>query len=140
MGVRTDVLPPGGEPFVARRPAGAIRFVTTTGFYPQYDPANDQVDRISPIATTRFQRVIPRYRLSASETADTGLGPALESIPVYTTTPRTSRNPERADAPRSVDLQNRSGERGRPTVAVQPRTPLPAPLPEGAGTLVDVYA
>jgi hypothetical protein len=53
-----------------------------TNFYPRYNDANDQVDRISRIRPITFQRVIPRYRLSTSETRDAGTGPAFDEIPV----------------------------------------------------------
>jgi hypothetical protein len=56
------------------------RYLLPTNFYPAYDNANDQVDRITPVARVRFQRVLPRYRLSTSETRDLGLGPAMEAI------------------------------------------------------------
>ena len=61
--------------------------VPMTGFYPLYDGDEDQVDRVAPISSIAFQRVIPRYRLSSSATRDTGLGPAFYDIPVYRSAP-----------------------------------------------------
>jgi hypothetical protein len=46
-----------------------------TNFYPLYGDANDQVDRVTAVNRTLFQRVIPRYELSTSDTRDSGLGP-----------------------------------------------------------------
>jgi hypothetical protein len=68
------------EPDVGARPGFRRGYLLPTNFYPAYDGANDQVDRITPVARIRFQRVLPRYRLSTSETRDLGLGPALESL------------------------------------------------------------
>lgn len=71
-----------------------------TNFYPLYGSDNDQVDSVSPIRALAFQKVIPRYRLSTSETRDQGTGPALEeisssSLPVY---PRNTQSPARVTA------------------------------------------
>jgi hypothetical protein len=52
-----------------------------TNFYPTYGPANDQVDPVLPVRRTIFQRVVPRYRLSTSETRDEGVGPLFNQIP-----------------------------------------------------------
>jgi hypothetical protein len=58
------------------------RAVLLTNFYPEYDGANDQVDPVLPVRSARFQRVVPRYRLSTSETRDQGTGPAFISVPL----------------------------------------------------------
>lgn len=52
-----------------------------TNFYPLYNSANDQVDPVLPVQPVSFQRVLPRYRLSTSETRDQGTGPLLEAVP-----------------------------------------------------------
>ena len=59
------------------RPAPVYRM---TNFYPLYDGDNDQVDSVSAVKGVAFQKVIPRYRLSTSETRDQGTGPAFEEI------------------------------------------------------------
>ena len=55
--------------------------VRLTNFYPRYGEDNDQVDRITGIYPVSFQRIIPRYRLSTSETRDLGTGPAFDVVP-----------------------------------------------------------
>jgi len=52
-----------------------------TNFYPLYDGANDQVDPVLRVQPVQFQRVLPRYRLSTSETRDLGVGPAFTEVP-----------------------------------------------------------
>jgi hypothetical protein len=59
-------------------PAGSARL---TNFYPLYGAANDQVDAVLRVQPVQFQRIIPRYRLSTSETRDQGLGPMFAGIP-----------------------------------------------------------
>jgi len=49
-------------------------------FYPLYDGANDQVDAVLPIRPVLFQKVLPRYRLSTSETRDQGVGPLFTEV------------------------------------------------------------
>lgn len=66
-----------GEPYIGRVAGFAALHGGQTNFYPRYGGANDQVDRVLPIQPVRFQPIIPRYRLSTSETRDTGLGPAF---------------------------------------------------------------
>lgn len=95
---------------------------TLTNFYPTYDGANDQVDPVLAVRRPIFQRIIPRYRLSASETRDEGLGPAFV---------------ESAYLPASAGL--RSPAPGTSGKSVSPR-PQPAPLEPGTGSLVDIYA
>ena len=59
------------------KPAPVYRM---TNFYPLYDGDNDQVDSVSAVKGAAFQTVVPRYRLSTSETRDQGTGPAFEEI------------------------------------------------------------
>ena len=59
-------------------------YVYKTNFYPRYGAANDQVDRILAIHPIYFQRVIPRYRLSTSETRDLGVGPVFDAAVLKT--------------------------------------------------------
>jgi len=58
------------------------RRVTT--FYPQYGEGRDRVEPIKRIHTVKFQQVIPRYNLSATNTRDDGVGPMFEEV-VYAT-------------------------------------------------------
>ena len=51
-----------------------------SNFYPLYGSDNDQVDRVSAVKPPTFQKIIPRYRLSTSETRDQGTGPVFEEI------------------------------------------------------------
>ena len=53
--------------------------ILKTNFYPRYGAANDQVDPIIRVQPIQFQRVVPRYRLSTSETRDQGLGPIFDA-------------------------------------------------------------
>ncbi|MBF0279396.1 MAG: hypothetical protein HQM13_16485 [SAR324 cluster bacterium] len=55
------------------------RRVTT--FYPQYGEGRDVVEAIRPVQITKFQQVIPRYNLSATDTRDDGVGPMFEEVP-----------------------------------------------------------
>lgn len=59
-----------------------------TNFYPLYDGANDQVDPVLRVQPVQFQRVLPRYRLSTSETRDLGVGPMFTEVPSVSS-PRT---------------------------------------------------
>jgi hypothetical protein len=81
-----------------------------TNFYPLYNGANDQVDRVSAIRSVGFQKVIPRYRLSTSETRDLGTGPDIESetYTVYRRLPtqsitRASASPLPPDSGQVID-------------------------------------
>ena len=99
-----------------------------TNFYPRYDGANDQVDPVTAVRSVRFQRVEPRYRLSTSETRDEGTGPAfIESSYPMTPTARSA-----------ADTPDRSGM--DPVLSRRVGPPAPAPLPEDAGTLIDLFA
>ena len=110
----------------AATPLIASRYLTgrpaLTNFYPAYDGANDQVDPVLPVRRSIFQRIIPRYRLSTSETRDEGLGPPfVESA--YPRAPAGRESPA-------------SGTSGKSYASI----PRPAPLKPGTGSLVDIYA
>jgi hypothetical protein len=62
-----------------------------TNFYPLYNQANDQVDPVLRVQPVQFQRVIPRYRLSTSETRDLGVGPMFTEVPLVSYRPDTNR-------------------------------------------------
>jgi hypothetical protein len=113
--------------FAARRTTrdgetGSIRYIRQTGFYPLYDGENDQVDAVGPVRGVRFQRVIPRYRLSASETNDSGLGPAFYETPVY------------------VGGGRRDSRGGGPETAPPTAGSLRPVLPAWKGRHIDLYA
>lgn len=116
----------------AATPLIASRYLTgrpaLTNFYPTYDGANDQVDPVLPVRRAIFQRVIPRYRLSTSETRDEGLGPAFVEMS-YPGGPGRPRGSEGLQFP----VPGTPGE----SSSFNPR---PAPLKPGTGTLVDIYA
>lgn len=105
-----------------------------TGFYPLYDGDEDQVDRIARISSVAFQRIIPRYRLSSSDTRDTGLGPTFYEVPVYRSGSTHAPNRTRAVA---QDLQPGGAEaKTAPIPAALP----PAPLYPWQGQRIDVMA
>ena len=54
--------------------------VGTTTFYPKYGEGRDVVEPVMPIRPAKFQRIIPRYELSASQTRDEGVGPVFEEV------------------------------------------------------------
>jgi hypothetical protein len=83
-----------------------------TNFYPLYNSANDQVDRVTGVSPVGFQAVLPRYRLSTSETRDLGTGPDIETE-VYTS--------YRKAAPRTKTITAKS------------------PLPPEKGQTIDMY-
>ena len=56
-----------------------VTHILKTNFYPRYGAANDQVDPVLAVHPVYFQRVIPRYRLSTSETRDLGVGPMFDA-------------------------------------------------------------
>lgn len=117
--------------FVARRATLAVPGVLTN-FYPTYGDANDQVDRVLPVRRTIFQRVIPRYRLSTSETRDQGLGPAfIHSGYVHEEPRRMERATGAGDAVTTADPSS---------ATVAARIPTPAPLWPGTGTKIDLLA
>ncbi|UCF96114.1 MAG: hypothetical protein JSV89_13120 [Spirochaetaceae bacterium] len=57
---------------------GSLRY---TNFYPLYNGANDQVDPVLRVQPVQFQRILPRYSLSTSETRDLGVGPMFDEVP-----------------------------------------------------------
>lgn len=114
----------------------AYRSVPLTGFYPLYDGANDQVEAVAPVARAAFQRIIPRYQLSSSETRDTGLGPAFYEVPVY----GPDGNARRMDTPRVSDVPAGAEESESMAVSGRLRPRTPAPLHSWQGTRVDIYA
>ncbi|NBF40008.1 MAG: hypothetical protein GVY14_06290 [Spirochaetes bacterium] len=117
--------------FVAQRATRAVPGVLTN-FYPTYGDANDQVDRVLPVRRTIFQRVIPRYRLSTSETRDQGLGPAfIHSGYVH-------EEPKRGERLAGAGAAVTAADPPRGTVAA--RNPAPAPLWPGTGTKIDLLA
>lgn len=119
--------------FVGRRAAAYVPPVLTN-FYPTYGDANDQVDRVTPVRRSIFQRVIPRYRLSTSETRDQGLGPAFIDAPYLLE--------ESGPAPAAVAAGGGGRTASEEGGGSPPRTglPAPAPLSPGTGTLVDLFA
>jgi hypothetical protein len=116
--------------YVARRRSAHMEAARLTNFYPLYDGANDQVDRVSPVRRTIFQRVIPRYELSTSETRDEGVGPTFIEVPSMTSDGST----QAADpiVPRTTDEANPPDMR--------PPGPLSAaPLPPWMGRRIDLF-
>jgi hypothetical protein len=69
------------------------RYVLQTNFYPRYGAANDQVDAVLEVHPIYFQRVIPRYRISTSETRDLGVGPAFDAAVFRPRYPVTKAKP-----------------------------------------------
>ena len=54
------------------------RLEATTNFYPTYVDGNkDKVTPTAAIYSTQFQKVIPRYNLSMTETRNEGTGPTF---------------------------------------------------------------
>lgn len=125
-----------------------------TNFYPTYDGANDQVDRVTAVRRTRFQRVIPRYRLSTSETRDEGLGPSFIDMPSARVTEGSGRHgpaqhraaAAAAGAAPAAAGADAASAAGMPRVGAPAADPLrgpqptPAPLSPGMGLRVDVFA
>jgi hypothetical protein len=79
----------------ARKPPSTSPGVRLTNFYPRYGEDNDQVDRITGIYPVSFQRIVPRYRLSTSETRDLGTGPAFDVVPSGSSVARPVRQEAR---------------------------------------------
>jgi hypothetical protein len=71
------------EPYISRREAIRTYYVRPTFFYPTYRTGLDLVNRVLRTQPVFFQRVFPRYDLSATLTRDTGLGPLIEKLPRY---------------------------------------------------------
>ena len=104
--------------------------IRLTNFYPRYDGNNDQVDAILRIQPASFQRIIPRYRLSTSETRDVGSGPMFDEVPGRPFV----ETPVRVN-PTSTELR----QQRQPTLNKDRRRALP-PLEEGKGRYVDILA
>jgi hypothetical protein len=81
------------------------RVVWPTRFYPQYTSGLDYVSSVSPVERVAFQKVLPRYMLSTSQTRDTGLGPLLERI-------QYSSHPEEVEVEK--EFRKPPGEAHRP--------------------------
>ena len=118
---------------------GSIRFVLQTGFYPLYDGDNDQVDPVGPVRRARFQRIIPRYRLSASETNDTGLGPPFYAVPVYSPAKREEGSRQLDEVGSAPGARGNRLTRSVPGNSGTAAAPMPAPEP-WRGTQIDLYA
>lgn len=114
--------------YVAARRSPTVNTARLTNFYPLYDAANDQVDRVSPVRRTIFQRVIPRYELSTSETRDQGVGPAFIEVPSFSYSIGSAE-----EAPRGRAAPLPGGVAAPPAVTQ-------APLPEGVGQRIDLWA
>jgi hypothetical protein len=69
------------QPQVQSRATPYSNSLRYTNFYPLYNGANDQVDPVLRVQPVQFQRVLPRYRLSTSETRDLGVGPMFTEVP-----------------------------------------------------------
>ena len=110
--------------YVAARPSATVKVARLTNFYPLYDAANDQVDRIVPVRRTIFQRIIPRYELSTSETRDQGLGPNFIEVPSFS---YVFGEPPAAATPTDTEAQG-------------PVSSRPSPLPAGVGRRIDLWA
>ncbi|NBC29999.1 MAG: hypothetical protein GVY29_08400 [Spirochaetes bacterium] len=113
--------------YVAARRPTTVSIARLTNFYPLYDAANDQVDRIVPVRRTIFQRIIPRYELSTSETRDQGLGPAFIEIPSFS---YSIGEPQASTRPTTAATAAAPG-------AIPSR---PSPLPDGVGRRIDLWA
>jgi hypothetical protein len=84
-----------------------------TNFYPLYNGSNDQVDPVLRVQPVLFQRILPRYDLSTSQTRDQGLGPMFADIPEspVPSLRRVSQGPEaaaRAEAARRTRAEAKS--------------------------------
>ncbi|MFP4329418.1 MAG: hypothetical protein ACLFP6_01745 [Spirochaetaceae bacterium] len=130
-----------------------------TNFYPLYGGANDQVDPVTPVRRAFFQPIIPRYRLSTSETRDEGLGPEFVYAPVRSypdrrppgtgsgasgprQSPGLSPGVNPALAEDSSRAHNRRGGQTPATLSALYRLDQLPPLPRdpGLGRRVNIYA
>jgi hypothetical protein len=82
------------------------RLLWPTRFYPKYTSGLDYVSYVSPVERVAFQKVLPRYMLSTSQTRDTGLGPLLERI-------QYSSHPEEVEV--ETEFIKLLGEKYRPS-------------------------
>lgn len=131
--------PGGAAPaYVGARRMATVHAARLTNFYPLYDGANDQVDRVLPVRRTIFQRVFPRYELSTSETRDQGVGPTFIEIPDWETPLGAFAGPRRGDSasrqPAPAELALRETAALRETRVAGPRAPLEA----GLGRRIDM--
>jgi hypothetical protein len=125
----------GTEASVGARRTGTVpASARLTNFYPLYGAANDQVDRVVPVRPVQFQRVIPRYRLSTSETRDQGVGPMFAGIPE---TPAVAPGRPEAAAGRAAWPEDRRRPAPAATSRAGGRSALREPW---LGGLVDVLA
>jgi len=119
--------------YVGARRTATVHAAKLTNFYPLYDAANDQVDRVLPVRRTIFQRVLPRYELSTSETRDEGLGPTFIEIPDWESpaaaTPAVGQERALSGAARAAAAALRDSPPMRPQ----------APLPAGQGQRIDIF-
>ena len=118
--------------YVGARRTATVHAARLTNFYPLYDGANDQVDRVLPVRRTIFQRIFPRYELSTSETRDQGLGPSFIEIPDW-------ESPA-AGTPAVGQERALSGtDRAAPAALLESPPMRPrAPLPAGQGQRIDI--
>lgn len=83
-------------------------YILKTNFYPMYGAPNDQVDPVLEIHPIYFQRVIPRYRISTSETRDLGVGPTFDAAVPRLYYPRIKPRPHLEPLPlwkgRQIDV------------------------------------
>jgi len=86
------------------------------------ETANDQVDPVLKVQPVQFQRVLPRYRLSTSETRDLGVGPMFTEVPslsvgkdresgVSDVSREVFEVPAKQVEPRAADLESWKGSR-----------------------------
>jgi hypothetical protein len=118
------------QPQVQRRTTSYRNPLRYTNFYPLYNGANDQVDPVLRVQPVQFQRVLPRYRLSTSETRDQGVGPMFTEVPGM-----PIRSNEQTETPRQAG----TGSRTSAPVAGRPRGGA-AGLEPWKGSRVDLYA
>jgi hypothetical protein len=118
------------QPQVQSRTSAYRNPLRYTNFYPLYDGANDQVDPVLRVQPVLFQRVLPRYRLSSSDTRDLGVGPMFTEIPAAT----FRRNPDIGSS------EQAGGGRGTDGVPVARPRGVVQPLEPWKGTRVDLFA
>lgn len=122
--------------FVRRHPFIYLRAVDNAAYVSSVTPRGAGL-----MGSVRFQRIIPRYRLSASDTNDSGLGPAFYDVPVYAPNREQAETTISAQSRRlqdNVEAETTGGAetpRGRSSAAWVAR---PGELRQGQ--IVDVYA
>ena len=80
------------------------RLQGTTNFYPTY--VDGGKDRVTPVAASRrsdFQTVIPRYRLSMSETRNDGTGPNFLEVEYEVPVFRRNKESQFPELPRTKE-------------------------------------